>query len=157
MRYAIIESGGKQYKAAEGELIEVDRLAQDAGKSIEIERVLFVADGDEFQVGTPVVKGVQVKATILDHIRGPKVVSFKYRPKKRIRIRGGHRQQYTRLRVEFIGREGEERPRVKAEARKEPEKGTEAAAKAPAAKAPAKKATAKKATSTKSAIKKTTR
>jgi large subunit ribosomal protein L21 len=103
MRYAIVESGGKQYKAVEGELIEVDRLPDAAGKEISLARVLLMSDGAQFQVGTPVLSGVEVKATVLDHIRGPKVVSFQYSPKKRIRVRSGHRQQYTRLRVDFVG------------------------------------------------------
>lgn len=153
MRYAIVESGGKQYKAVEGELIEVDRLQTDAGKEISLERVLLMADGDQFQVGTPTLSGVEVKATVVDHIRGPKVVSFKYSPKKRIRVRGGHRQQYTRLRVEFIGGKGEVRSAAKAEKAPEPPKAAAAPAKVAAPKAPAKKAAVKKSTGTKPAAK----
>jgi large subunit ribosomal protein L21 len=117
MRYAIVESGGKQYRAVEGATIEVDRLAADKGKQIELERVLLMADGDEFMIGTPTVGGIQVKATVVDHLRGEKVVHFKYSPKKRIRVRGGHRQQYTRLMVDFIGKPGESRKVEKAEAK----------------------------------------
>ena len=109
MRFAIVESGGKQYRAVEGRTIEVDRLPVDAGKKFDFERILLMADGDEVMVGTPTVGGIEVKVTVVDHIKGPKIDRFKYRPKKRIRVRGGHRQQYTRLMVDFIGRPGEER------------------------------------------------
>jgi large subunit ribosomal protein L21 len=68
-----------------------------------------MADGEEFLVGTPTVSGINVKATVVEHFRGPKVFRFKYSPKKRIRVRGGHRQQYTRLMVDFIGLPGEVR------------------------------------------------
>jgi large subunit ribosomal protein L21 len=111
MRFAIIESGGKQYRAVEGRTIEVDRLPVDAGKKFDLERVLLMGDGDDVLVGTPTVSDILVKVTVLDHVKGPKVDRFKYRPKKRIRVRGGHRQQYTRLMVDFIGRPDEERER----------------------------------------------
>jgi large subunit ribosomal protein L21 len=109
MRFAIIESGGKQYRAVEGRTIEVDRLPVDAGNNFSVERVLLMGDGDDILVGTPTVSDILVKVTVVDHIKGPKIDRFKYRPKKRIRVRGGHRQQYTRLMVDFIGRPDEER------------------------------------------------
>ncbi|HSL46485.1 MAG TPA: 50S ribosomal protein L21 [Anaerolineales bacterium] len=109
MRYAIVESGGKQYRAIEGRTIEVDRLPVDAGNKFDFERVLLMADGDDVMVGTPLVSDILVKVTVVDHIKGPKIDRFRYRPKKRIRVRGGHRQQYTRLLVDFIGRPDEER------------------------------------------------
>src|SRR5512141_2467347 len=115
MRFAIVESGGKQYRAVEGRTIEVDRLPVDAGQKFDVERVLLMADGDDVLVGTPLVSDILVKVTVVDHVKGPKIDRFKYRPKKRIRVRGGHRQQYTRLLVDFIGREGEERKAEKAE------------------------------------------
>ena len=160
MRFAIVESGGKQYRAVEGRTIEVDRLPIDAGNKFDFERVLLMADGDDVLVGTPTVSDILVKVTVVDHIKGPKIDRFKYRPKKRIRVRGGHRQQYTRLMVDFIGRPGEERkvekpvevePVVEAEVEAAP-KVEKKQAKAPAkeAKAPAtKKAPAKKSTSAK--------
>ncbi|SRR5689334_18139188 len=109
MRFAIVESGGKQYRAVEGRTIEVDRLPVDAGKKFDFERVLLMADGDDVLVGTPTIGEILVKVTVVDHIKGPKIDRFKYRPKKRIRVRGGHRQQFTRLLVDFIGRPDEER------------------------------------------------
>ncbi len=121
MRFAIVESGGKQYRAVEGRTIEVDRLPVDAGNKFDFDRVLLMADGDDILVGTPTVSDILVKVTVVDHIKGPKIDRFKYRPKKRIRVRGGHRQQYTRLIVDFIGRPDEDR---KTEAK--PEKTVEA-------------------------------
>ena len=109
MRFAIVESGGKQYRAVEGTTVDVDRLAHEVGKSFDFERVLLMADGDAVTVGTPTVGGIKVSATVVDHIKGPKLISFKYRPKKRIRVKGGHRHQYTRLMIDFIGKDGEER------------------------------------------------
>jgi large subunit ribosomal protein L21 len=109
MRFAIIESGGKQYRAVEGRTIEVDRLPVDAGKKFDLERILLMGDGDDILVGTPTVSDILVKVTVVDHVKGPKIDRFKYRPKKRIRVRGGHRQQYTRLMVDFIGRPDENR------------------------------------------------
>jgi large subunit ribosomal protein L21 len=172
MRYAIVESGGKQYRAVEGRTIEVDRLPAETGSTFDFERVLLMADGDEVMVGTPTVNGIEVKVTVKDHIKGPKIDRFKYRPKKRIRVRGGHRQQYTLLMVDFIGKPGEERkieePKVEkpaetevvVEAEKKPkaEKPARAGKEAkPAAakKAPAKKdSAAKKSTTTKSSSRK---
>src|SRR5512134_460027 len=115
MRFAIVESGGKQYRAIEGRTIEVDRLPVEAGNKIDIDRILLMADGDDVLVGTPTVSDILVKVTVVDHIKGPKIDRFKYRPKKRIRVRGGHRQQFTRLLVDFIGRPDEERKVEKAE------------------------------------------
>jgi len=166
MRYAIVESGGKQYRAVEGQSIDVDRLSSEQGARVDIERVLLMADGEEFLIGAPTVNGIDVKATVMEHFRGPKVFRFKYSPKKRIRVRGGHRQQYTRLMVDFIGRPGEVRKVEKpAEAEVVVEVDAEAApkvekkkpAKAPAkeakSKAPAKKSTSAKPTA-KPAVKK---
>ena len=162
MRIAIVESGGKQYRVVEGSTIDVDRLAYEIGKKFDFERVLLFADEDNVQVGTPTVDGVKVSATVVDHVKGPKVISFKYRPKKRIRVKGGHRHQYTRLMIDFIGKDGEERKVAKKEpvakvdvepieVQDEPK--VEKKAKAPAKKA--EKSPATKSTTTKSASKKT--
>ncbi|MGZ9166356.1 MAG: 50S ribosomal protein L21 [Anaerolineales bacterium] len=121
MRFAIIESGGKQYRAVEGRTIEVDRLPVDAGNKFDVERVLLMGDGDDILVGTPTVSDILVTVTVVDHTKGPKIDRFKYRPKKRIRVRGGHRQQYTRLMIDFIGRPDEDR-----ETEAKPEKSVEA-------------------------------
>jgi len=171
MRFAIVESGGKQYRAVEGRTIEVDRLPVDAGTQYNIERVLLMADGDDVMVGTPTVDGIEVKVTVVDHFKGPKLISFKYRPKKRIRVKGGHRQQYTRLMVDSIGKPGESRKKeekpvvekkeakvateAKATAEKNPKTEKPAASKKDAAKPSTKEAPAKKSTTTKSSTKKT--
>jgi large subunit ribosomal protein L21 len=153
MKFAIVESGGKQYRAVEGTTIDVDRLAHEVGKSFDFERVLLVADEDVVSVGTPTVGGIIVSATVVDHIKGPKVLSFKYRPKKRIRVRGGNRAHYTRLMIDFIGKEGDkkeapakaEKPaKVKAEAKPKAEKPAKAPKEAAAKPSAAKKSTSKK-------------
>jgi large subunit ribosomal protein L21 len=102
MKYAIVESGGKQYRAVEGSKIEVDRLAIEAGQPVVINSVLLLVDEGSITVGTPTVSGAVVTTKVVDHFKGPKVVIFKYSPKKRIRVKTGHRQQYTRLQVESI-------------------------------------------------------
>jgi len=170
MKYAIVESGGKQYKAVEGETIEVDRLPVEIGENIKFEQVLLLVDGDAITVGTPLVKDTPVWTTIVAHFRGEKVNIFNYSPKKRIRVKIGHRQNYTRLLVEQIGgatlvkkvEPVEEKPVVEAEVAveaeaevKETKKPAKKAAEKPApAKAP--KAAPKKAT-TKAAPAKTTK
>ena len=102
MKYAIVEDGGKQYKAVEGGTIEVDHYEVEVGDPIGLERVLMLVDDENVLVGTPTVAGVKVEATVVAQIKGPKVVSFKYTPKKRIRQKKGHRQQYTRVRIDSI-------------------------------------------------------
>jgi large subunit ribosomal protein L21 len=154
MRYAIVESGGKQYKAIEGQVIEVDRLSTEEGKQINLERILLMADGDQFQVGTPTLGELEVKATVVDHFSGPKVTRFKYSPKKRIRVRGGHRQQYTRLMVDFIGGKGEERRAQKPEPAPAAAPEVKDAVQEPPKKSPPKKAATKKTAGTKTATKK---
>ncbi len=100
--YAVVESGGRQYKAIEGQAITVERLPHKVGEQIELEQVLLIADGDNVQVGQPVVKGAKVKVTVLEEERGPKVIIYKQHPRKRYRRRQGHRQRYTQLRVDEI-------------------------------------------------------
>ena len=156
MRYAIVESGGKQYKAVEGQTIEVDRLPDEEGTQIDLQGVLFMADGDAFMIGTPTVSGIEIKATVVDHISGRKVTHFRYSPKKRIRVRGGHRAQYTRLLVDFIGRKGETRKRETIEAKEpqaEPEPKVTEKKQARAASAPAPRKSAEKVASKKSTTK----
>jgi large subunit ribosomal protein L21 len=102
MKYAIIEDGGKQYKAIEGETIEVDYFASDIGEGIDLDRVLFLVDGDSTIVGTPLVEGATVQATVVSQVKAPKVIVFKYKPKIRYRVKRGHRQKYTRLHIDSI-------------------------------------------------------
>ena len=100
--YAIIESGGKQYKADPGATGEVDRLQIEAGTQIDFDQVLLVADGEEVKVGTPLVKNAAVKATVVEHFKGKKILVFKYKSAERYRRKQGHRQQYTRLHIDEI-------------------------------------------------------
>jgi large subunit ribosomal protein L21 len=102
MKYAIVESGGKQYRAVEGATIEVDRLPSEVGEQVTLESILLIVDDGKVTVGTPKVKGAKVITTVAGHAKGPKLVVFHYRPKKRIRVKTGHRQQYTRLTIESI-------------------------------------------------------
>jgi large subunit ribosomal protein L21 len=103
MKYAIVESGGKQLRAVEGELIDVDlMIGTEIGSEVVLENVLFLADDDQYTIGTPSIKGAKIVTTAVDHVKGPKLIIFKYQPKKRIRVKTGHRQYYTRLKVESI-------------------------------------------------------
>ena len=102
MKYVILESGGKQYKAVEGGMIEVDLLHVNPGESLELNEVLLLVNDDQIIVGAPVVKGASVTATVVEHFKGEKTYNFHYKPKKRIRQKTGHRQNYTRLAVEKI-------------------------------------------------------
>ncbi len=102
MKYAIVESGGKQYKAVEGETIEVDLLPLEVGNAVELSQVLLVANDGHVSVGKPTVGGATVKATVVDHIKGRKVLVFKYKTRVRYRRKKGHRQHYTRLQINEI-------------------------------------------------------
>lgn len=102
MKYAIVADGGKQFKAIEGKTIEVDRYQTEIGEEINLEQVLLVADGDQVTIGTPLVEGAKIRTTVVAHLKGPKVIVFKYKAKERIRTKQGHRQQYTRLRIDAI-------------------------------------------------------
>ncbi len=102
MKYAIIRSGGKQYRCTEGAAIEVDRLPVEAGATHTFADVLLVADGDAVTVGNPVVSGARVVATVAHDVKGPKVIAFRYKAKERQRRKRGHRQQYTRLHITSI-------------------------------------------------------
>jgi large subunit ribosomal protein L21 len=105
--YAVIENGGKQYHVELGAELELDQLVADPGQTIDIGRVLLVVDGDDALIGTPVVHGARVTAEILRPARGAKLIVFKYRPKARRRVKRGHRQELTVVRIadiEFGGR-----------------------------------------------------
>lgn len=106
MKYAIVRSGSKQLRAEVGKLITVDLLPKTAGDSVELD-VLLVADGDAVTVGAPLVSGFKVQATVVEHFRGEKIRVFKYKAKERQRKSRGHRQEYTRLKVEKIVGQGE--------------------------------------------------
>lgn len=99
--YAVIESGGKQYRVSVGDRVKVESLKLDPGSKLNLEKVLFLADGDNIKVGTPYV-GSHVEATVIGHGRGEKVRIFKLRRRKNSRQRGGHRQNFTELEIVSI-------------------------------------------------------
>lgn len=100
--YAIVESGGRQYRAEEGHTFSVEKLPYEVGDIVELSNVLLIADGDSVHVGQPTVDGATVKATVVEQYRGKKILVWKYRAKLRYRRRRGHRQDYTRLRIDEI-------------------------------------------------------
>lgn len=100
--HAILETGGKQYRVEPGDRLVVERLRAEPGAEIEFDRVLLVADGANVQVGRPTVPGAKVRAHVLDHDRGQKLVVFKYKAKVRYRRKTGHRQEQTHLRITEI-------------------------------------------------------
>lgn len=104
--YAVVSSGGKQYRVEQGTTLLVDRLAAEPGASITFDRVLLVSDGDEVMVGTPLVTGATVTGTVLGEERGPKLVIFKFKQKVKYRRRTGHRQSMTRVRIDAISPDG---------------------------------------------------
>ena len=135
--YAVIETGGKQYRVEVGTELEVDLLEAEPGQEITLDRVLLVADGDESAIGRPVVADAAVSAEVVRQARGDKVISFKYRPKARRRVKKGHRQELTILRVTDVrlGKKSAaaEKRKVEADAKSERQRLEEAAAKQAAA------------------------
>ncbi|GAB4156320.1 MAG: 50S ribosomal protein L21 [Candidatus Promineifilaceae bacterium] len=100
--YAIVECGGRQYRAEEGHSFSVEKLPYKVGEKIELKNVLLLANEDHVQIGQPAVAGVSVRATVVEQYRGKKIFVWKYRPKSRYRLRRGHRQSYTRLHIDEI-------------------------------------------------------
>jgi len=100
--YAVIKSGGKQYKVAKGDKLKVEKLDAEEGKSVKISEVLMVVDGDKVSVGSPYVKGAKVTAKVESHGRGPKIKIIKFRRRKHHRKQMGHRQAYTELAITGI-------------------------------------------------------
>jgi len=157
--YAVIETGGKQYRVEVGTQLEVELLDVEPGATITLDRVLLVADGDQASIGRPVVTDAQVSAEVVSQTRGPKTISFKYRPKARSRVKKGHRQELTVLRISDIVLAGKsaaadhkkaadeaktERMRLEEAAATQAAKDAELAAKLASAAAPAKAAAPKK-------------
>ena len=159
--YAVIETGGKQYRVEVGTELEVELLEAEPGDNITLDRVLLVADGDESTIGRPVIEGAAVLAEVVRRDRGEKLISFKYRPKARSRVKKGHRQELMVLRITDVklGNKSAaaDKKKADADAKTERQRLEEAAAKqaaedaaladklakAAAAKAPAKESTTK--------------
>ena len=100
--YAIIETGGKQYRVAVGDTLSIEKLPDEPGADITFDRVLMVGGDGSAKVGTPLLAGATVRAQVEQQYRGPKIVVFKYKPKKRYRRRTGHRQSLTRVAITAI-------------------------------------------------------
>ena len=97
--HAIIETGGKQYKVAEGDVLYIEKLNVEAGDSVTFDKVLAVLDGDSATFGAPTVAGASVTANVVKNGKGKKILVFKYKPKKNYRRRQGHRQPYTKVEI----------------------------------------------------------
>ena len=121
MIYAVIESGGKQYRVTPGQTLDVERLGVAEGDTVELDRVLLIADGANVMVGEPTIPGATVSATAKGEGKGDKIVVFKYKPKVRYHKKTGHRQLYTRLSIDKINRPGseEEKPKKPRRSKKE--------------------------------------
>ena len=100
--YAIVESGGKQYRVSQGDVVRLEKLTAQEGEVVELDKVLLVSDGNGVKVGNPYVEGARVTVKVQGHGRGKKVIVFKYKPKKNYRRKHGHRQPYTEVVVENI-------------------------------------------------------
>ena len=99
---AIIKTGGKQYLVEPGKKIKIEKIKGEEGKETVFDQVLLVTQDKDVRVGTPLIDGAKVRAKILSHFKGDKIIVFKYKPKKRQRIKKGHRQQYTEVEVTKI-------------------------------------------------------
>ena len=99
--YAIIETGGKQYKVSEGDVLFIEKLDVNEGGTVKFDKVLAVS-GDNMVIGTPVVEGASVSATVLENGKAKKIIVFKYKPKKGSKTKQGHRQPYTKVKIEKI-------------------------------------------------------
>jgi large subunit ribosomal protein L21 len=107
MSYAVIRTGGKQYRVAPGDVVRVEKLGGDPGAEIEFREVLMTADGDAVRIGTPLVAGARVTAQVVEHGKAKKILVFKKKRRKNYRRHQGHRQQYTAIRVTNIETEAE--------------------------------------------------
>ena len=100
--YAVIKTGGKQYKVTEGDVLKVEKLNAEVNATVELTDVLLVAGGDNIKVGKPLVEGAKVVVEVLSQGKGPKVINFKYKPKKASHKKKGHRQLFTEVKVTSI-------------------------------------------------------
>ena len=109
--YAVVESGGKQYRVTEGQRIQVDRMSVEPGSTVTLDRVLLVANDGKVTVGNPTIKGAKVIAQALGEEKGKKIIVFRYKPKTKYRRKTGHRQSYTNLAIQQIATAGQGRRR----------------------------------------------
>lgn len=125
--YAVVSSGGKQYRVEAGSTLTLERVPGEPGAALTFDRVLMIGDGDDVTIGTPVVPGASVSATVLGEALGPKLVIFKFKQKVKYRRRTGHRQHLTRVRIDTINPTAQagEAPKAKRAARPRAAKPTE--------------------------------
>ena len=116
--YAIIETGGKQYKVTQGQTLDVERLDAEEGGTVQLDKVLMIADGEKTTVGKPLVEGARVMATVKKNGKAKKILVFKYKAKVRYRRKNGHRQLFTSLNIDKILGPGEEDVKPVKKARK---------------------------------------
>lgn len=116
--YAVIKTGGKQYKVAAGDYLKVEKLDGDVGSKVVIDKILMVADGDDVTIGSPLVAGAKVNATVLSHGKGDKVMIFKFHRRKHYRKTQGHRQSYTEIQIDDINGKGAAKAEAKPAAKK---------------------------------------
>ena len=104
--YAVVNSGGKQYKVQQGEVLRVEKISGDVGSPVTFDRVLMFADGDNVSIGQPVLDGVSVEGHIVEQGKAKKIIVFKYKRRKRFRRKNGHRQQFTAVQIDSIKAKG---------------------------------------------------
>ncbi|MEO8246639.1 MAG: 50S ribosomal protein L21 [Chloroflexota bacterium] len=150
--YAVVTTGGKQYRVEAGSELLIEKLAADQGALVTFDRVLLIGDGDDVTVGTPLVAGASVTGTVLREERGPKIIIFKFKQKAKYRRRTGHRQDLMRVRIDEISASGKT-SRVEAAPKAAPKPKAAATAKAVAEPKPKAAATAKTAAKPKAAAK----
>lgn len=113
--YAVIEACGKQYKVSEGDVVFVEKLDVNEGEKVTFDKVLLLSDGDKVKVGTPTVKSAKVEATVLEHGKAKKILVYKYKAKKNERKTQGHRQPYTKIKIEKISQRASSKKAATAE------------------------------------------
>ena len=110
--YAVVHSGGKQYKVQKGEILRVEKLPGEIGSKVSFDKVLMFSDGENVRIGQPVLDDVTVEGNIVEQGKYKKIIVFKYKKRKRYRKKQGHRQQYTAIRIESIGGQGDSEQRL---------------------------------------------
>ena len=100
--YAIVDSGGKQYKVQEGEILRVEKLAGEMGDDVSFDKILMFSDGENVNIGTPLLEDVAVSGHIVEQGKAKKIIVFKYKRRKRYRRKQGHRQQFTAIKIDSI-------------------------------------------------------
>jgi large subunit ribosomal protein L21 len=101
--YAIVNTGGKQYKVRQGDILRVEKISGELGSLVSLDRVLMFSDGENVRIGQPILDDIAVKGHIVEQGKSKKIIVFKYKKRKRYRRKQGHRQQYTAIKIDSIG------------------------------------------------------